>query len=139
MSDPFVGFSPSPRLNPKGKPRSLKLELEIDSSIRDVLMRFSSRDGFEAVFGKTKKFDFRHGAKLNFSLGEREFRGTISQINIPKRVVVNTEIHGEIELQFKAQASGTKIFITARSFLTEEQLADWEQSISGLGQRLQVV
>ncbi len=139
MSDPFVGFRPSPRLNPEGKPRSKKLELELDRPIKDVLMSFSSQSGFEAVFGKTKKFDFRHGAKLSFSLGEREYRGTISQINIPKRVIVNTEIHGEIELQFKAQGASTKIFVKARSFLTEAQLVDWEQSILELGQRLQVV
>lgn len=139
MSDPFVGFSPSPKLNPKGKPRSITLELEIDRPIKDVLMRFSSQAGFEAVFGKTKKFDFRQGAKLRLSLGELEFRGTFSQINIPKRIIVNTEIHGEVELQFKAQDSSTRILVRARSFLTEEQLVGWEQSISGLEQRLQVL
>jgi hypothetical protein len=139
MSDPFVGFSPSPKPNPDAKPRSKKLEIELDKPIRDVLMSFSTQAGFEAVFGKTKKFDFRHGAKLSFSLGEKEYRGTISQINIPKRVIVNTEIHGEIEMQFKAQGASTKIFIKARSFLTEAQLVDWEQSISELGQRLEVL
>lgn len=139
MSDPFVGFRPSPKPNPEGKPRSKRLELELDRPIKDVLMSFSSQAGFEALFGKTKKFDFRQGAKLSFSLGEREYRGTISQINIPKRIIVNTEIHGEIELQFKAQGPNTKILMKARSFLTDAQLVEWEQSISELGQRLQVV
>lgn len=72
-------------------------------------------------------------------MGEREHRGTISKVSTTRWVIVNTGIHGEIELQFRARGSSTKILIKAWSFLTEAQLVDWENSISGLGQRLGVV
>lgn len=139
MSDPFVGFNQSPKLNPEGKARRLSLDIELDIPIKEALARFCSREGFESIFGKTQKFDFRQGAKLSFSIGDKEFRGTVSQINIPKRIVVNTEIHGEIEAQFKSRGDKTQITILARSYLTDQELRDWELLIGDLEQSLKVI
>lgn len=139
MNDPFVGFNQSPKLNPEGKPRKLEFEIELELPIKEALARFCSREGFERVFGKTQKFDFRQGAKLSFTLGDQEFRGTVSQINIPKRIVVNTEIHGEIESQFKSRGNKTQIKILARSYLTDQELGDWELLIGDLEQSLKVI
>lgn len=139
MSDAFVGFNSSQKLNPEANPRLLKLELALDRPVRDVLSSFSSHSRFESVFGLTKKFVFRQGAKPSFSLGELEYRGTISQISIPKRIVVNTEVHGEIELQFELHGSGTRILVSARYFLKDAETIEWEKSITDLGERLREV
>lgn len=139
MSDPFVGFSQSPKPNPNAKSRKLVIELRSELPIKELLARFCSQPGFESLFGATKKFDFRQGAKLSFTLGDREFRGTISQINIPKRIVVNTEIHGEIETQFKARGNTTDLKVIARSYVTDEELLDWELVIGNFENSLKVI
>lgn len=112
---------------------------EFDFELPELLRRFTSQSGFESLFGKTKKFDFRQGAKLQFSLGETEYRGTISQINIPKRIVLNTEIYGEIEFQFSTAKGPARAIVLVRSNLVPEAVADWEQNTKALFERFREV
>ena len=139
MNDPFVGFQQSPKPDPRAMRQELKFELAFDFDLKELLQRFTSRIGFEKLFGKTTKFDFRQGAKLQFSLEDREYRGTISQINIPKRIVLNTEIHGEMEFQFSTAKGPAKAIVLVRSNLTPEQVAVWEADVSALVERFREV
>lgn len=139
MSDPFVGFNQSPKPDPRAKRQELKFACEFDFDLRELLMRLTSQSGFESIFGKTKKFDFRQGAKLQFSLGETEYRGTIGQINIPKRIVLNTEVYGEIEFQFSTAKGPAKAIVLVRSNLVPEAVSDWDNQVSLLVERFRKV
>lgn len=139
MSDPFVGFQQSPKPDPRAQRQELKFNLEFEIELKELLQRFTSREGFEKLFGQTKKFDFRQGAKLQFSFEEREYRGTVSQINIPKRIVLNSEIHGEMEFQFSTAKGPAKAIVLVRSNLTPEQVAVWEKDVAALIERFREV
>lgn len=139
MSDPFVGFQQSPKPDPRAQKHERKFNVEFDFDLKELLQRFTSRIGFEKLFGETKKFDFRQGAKLQFSFEEHQFRGTISQINIPKRIVLNTEIHGEMEFQFSTAKGPAKAIVLVRSNLVPEQVAGWEKDVSALVERFREV
>ena len=139
MSDAFVGFNQSPKPDPRAKIQTHKAQLSFEYELRELLAKLTSQSGFESVFGKTKKFDFRQGAKLQFTLGEVVFRGTVSQINIPKRIVLNTEIHGEIELQFSTSKGPAKVIVLIRSNLVPEAVSAWEEQVLQLLERFRKV
>ena len=139
MSDPFVGFNQSPKPDPRAKKQKLKFLCEFDFDLKELLMRFTSQSGFESIFGKTKKFDFRQGAKLEFSFDETEYRGTIGQINIPKRIVLNTEIYGEMEFQFSTAKGPARAIVLVRSNLVPEAVSDWDSAVTQMVERFRKV
>ena len=139
MSDPFVGFQQSPKPDPRAQRHERKFNLEFEFELKELLQRLTSRVGFEKLFGETKKFDFRQGAKLQFSFEDRQYRGTVSQINIPKRIVLNTEIHGEMEFQFSTAKGPAKAIVLVRSNMVPEQVADWESDVAALIERFREV
>lgn len=136
MSDAFVGFNQSPKPNPNAKRVRVVSRMVFEADLPYLLGRITSQAGFESVFGQTKKFDFRQGAKLEFLVESESYRGTISQINLPKRLILNTEKHGEIELEFASKGGKANVNFSARANLEPQDQESWEQEVELLKQRL---
>lgn len=136
MSDAFVGFNQSPRPNPDAKRVGVASQIAFEVDLPYLLGRITSQSGFESVFGKTKKFDFRQGAKLEFLAESESYRGTISQINLPKRLILNTEKHGEIELKFASKGGKANVHFSVRAHLEPQDQESWEQEAELLKLRL---
>ena len=136
MSDAFVGFNQSPKPNPNAKRVRVLSRMVFEADLPRLLGQITSRAGFESVFGQTKKFDFRQGAKLEFLVESESYRGTISQIHLPKRLILNTDRHGEIELEFASKRGRANVNLSVRANIEPQDQESWEQEVQLLKQRL---
>lgn len=135
MSDNFVGFAQSPKADPNRKLQNLKFELELSSSLRDVLSSLSEQPFYDKCFDPMAKFDFRQGGKLVFG-DQEQYRGTFSQIQIPKIIILLTEKHGEIEFSFKEQKMGSRVVIACKKALLEQEISQWQTACEKIAQTL---
>jgi hypothetical protein len=137
MSDGWVGFRPSPKRDESKQVASQGFELSTDLLIAKVLKLLTTRDGVESWLVSFTKFDARLGAKLKFSLGEDNFGGTYARIDIPKRVILLTELHGEIDFRLKERKDGTDISLSFTKTINKEEESDWQKLVSDCHDRFQ--
>jgi hypothetical protein len=137
MSDGWVGFRPSPKPDHTKQVATAAFELTTDLLIAKALKLLTSREGVESWLVSFTKFDVRLGAKLKFSIGEENYGGTYARIDIPKRVILLTELHGEIDFRLKEKKDGTEILLTFTKTLNEEEKPDWENLVSDCHSRFQ--
>jgi hypothetical protein len=130
MSDSWVGFRPSPKRDESKQVATQAFELNTNLLIPKVLKLLTSREGVESWLVSFTKFDARLGAKLKFSIDEENYGGTYARIDIPKRVILLTELHGEIDFRLKEKNDGTDISLSFTKTLRDEEKSDWEKLIS---------
>ncbi len=137
MSDNFVGFAQSPKADPNRKVKTYETELTLSADLKTVFAAFNDPDFYESVFDKLAKLDFRQGAKLTF-VAEAEYRGTYSRIDIPREIILLTELHGEVAFRFK-ERKGSVIKLKVKKALLEEEVSTWgaacEKIVATLGVR----
>ena len=138
MSDNFVGFAESPKPDPKRTVTKFRQELELQVSERTLLSGFASEATYAKLIAPLSKFDFRPGGKLVFA-GEPEFRGTFSQISIPKVVVLNTELHGEIRFLFSAGKSSSRVVVEIQKALLPQEAGQWQASCEAVADSIRGV
>lgn len=129
MSESWVGFRPSPKRDESKQVANQSLDLSSKLLIAKVLKLLTSREGVESWLVKFTKFDVRLGAKLKFSIGEENYGGTYARIDIPKRVILLTELHGEIDFRLKEKKDGTEVLLTFTKTLNDEEKSDWEKLV----------
>ena len=87
----------------------------------------TSREGVDWLIDQTVRFDARHGGKLRFiSIGDDGYGGTYSRISVPKRVVLLTEKHGEVDIRLNEKPDGCLVTVTARWLGTPADKESWE-------------
>jgi hypothetical protein len=127
VSDNFVGFAQSPKPDPKRNITKFREEIDLQVSERDLLAGFAAEATYSQIIAPVSKFDFHPGGKLLFA-AQPEFRGTFSQISIPKVIVLNTELHGEIRFLFSAGKTRSRVVVEVQKALLSEEAALWQQS-----------
>ena len=132
MSDNFVGFARSPKLDPLRDVVSKTMEFSASSDIKFAIQLISTEAGLSSWLGKLAKFDFRQGAKLKY--GEEGHGATFALIQIPKRFVVVAETLGEVDFRFKEQKARYQLNITVRKALLTSEREAWEQDVAKLEQ-----
>lgn len=132
MSDNFVGFAQSPKLDPLREVATKTMELSANSEIKLAIQLISTEAGLSSWLGKLAKFDFRQGAKLKY--GEEGHGATFALIQIPKRFVVVAETLGEVDFRFKEQKARYQLNITVRKALLTSEREAWEQDVAKLEQ-----
>jgi hypothetical protein len=125
VSDNFVGFAQSPKPDPKRTVTKFRKESELQVSEKTLLSGFASQDTYSKIIAPLSKFDFRPGGKLVFD-AQPEYRGTFSQISIPKVIVLNTEVHGEIRFLFSAGKTSSRVVVEVQKALLPEETALWQ-------------
>ena len=138
MSENFVGFAQSPKGDPRRKLTKQKFEVELSADLREVLGSFATAELYSELLDKSVRFDFRQGGKLIFE-GAEEYRGTFSQIAIPRSIVLNTELHGEISFSFRALKTGSRVVVALRRAVLPEESDQWNLACQKLERNLRVV
>lgn len=129
MSDSWVGFRPSPKRDESRPTASSSFELSSNLMIAKVLKLLTTQTGVESWLVSFTKFDARLGAKLKFTIGEENYGGTFARIDIPKRVILLTELHGEIDFRLTEKTDGTLISITCTKTLNQSEKTEWEKLV----------
>jgi hypothetical protein len=135
MSENFVGFAQSPKADPRRKLTKKKFEVELPRDLKEVLGSFATAELYSQLLDKSTRFDFRPGGKLVFE-GEQEYRGTFSQIAIPRSIVINTELHGEASFSFRALKTGSRVTVSVRRAVLPEESEKWELACQKLEKNL---
>jgi hypothetical protein len=129
MSDSWVGFRPSPKRDESRPSASHSFQVASDLQIAKVLKLLNTQVGVESWLVSFTKFDARLGAKLKFTLNEENYGGTYARIDIPKRIILLTELHGELDFRLTEKKDGTDITLVCTKTLNEAEKADWEKLI----------
>lgn len=132
MTDNFVGFAQSPKLDPLREVVTKTIDFSSHSEIKFAIQLISTEAGLSSWLGKLAKFDFRQGAKLKY--GEEGHGATFALIQIPKRFVVVAETLGEVDLRFKEQKASYELSITVKKALLASEREAWEEDVAKLEQ-----
>lgn len=129
MSDSWVGFRPSPKRDESRPTASQSFEATSDLLIAKVLKLLTTQVGVESWLVAFTKFDARLGAKLKFALDGENYGGTYARIDIPKRIILLTELHGELDFRLTEKKDGTDISLSCTKTLNESEKPDWEKLV----------
>jgi uncharacterized protein YndB with AHSA1/START domain len=129
MSDSWVGFRPSPKRDETRPTANQSFEATSDLLIAKVLKLLTTQAGVESWLVSFTKFDARLGAKLKFTINEENYGGTYARIDIPKRIILLTELHGELDFRLTEKKDGTDIALNCTKTLNEAEKADWEKLV----------
>jgi hypothetical protein len=132
MTDNFVGFAQSPKLDPQREVVSKTMEFSSHSEIKFAIQLISTEAGLSSWLGKLAKFDFRQGAKLKY--GEEGHGATFALIQIPKRFVVVAETFGEVDIRFRVQKTSYQLSITVKKALLASEREAWELDVAKIEQ-----
>jgi hypothetical protein len=129
MSDSWVGFRPSPKKDDSRPIASKSFSFSTQLMIAKVLKLLTERDGVQSWLVEFTKFNCQLGAKLRFTIGEENYGGTYARIDIPKRVVLLTELHGEIDFKLLEKKDGTDIEVSFTKTINESERAHWDEIV----------
>jgi hypothetical protein len=133
VSDWFVGFRPSPKSPGNVVTHRFRLTVMSTRPISDIFTDLTTREGIDSLIDQTVRFDARHGGKLRFiSSGDDGYGGTYSRISVPKRVVLLTEKHGEVDIRLQEKSDGCAVTVTARWLGSPEAKSSWEGMMNQL-------
>jgi hypothetical protein len=132
MTDNFVGFAQSPKLDPQREVVSKTMEFSSHSEIKFAIQLISTEAGLSSWLGKLAKFDFRQGAKLKY--GEEGHGATFALIQIPKRFVVVAETLGEVDIRFREQKTSYQLSVTVKKALLASEREAWELDVAKIEQ-----
>jgi hypothetical protein len=102
-----------------------------------VLKLLTTQPGVESWLVSFTKFEARLGAKLKFSLEGENYGGTYARIDIPKRVILLTELHGELDFRLTEKKDGTDIVLNCSKTLNQQEKLEWEKLVQETFSRFQ--
>ena len=116
MGDTWVGFQTSPKA---GRGETHVASLRIGSALPDaqVVALLTTAEGLQRWLGTPTRFELRRGASMRFADGAQTYGGSYTVVDIPRRVVIVTERHGEIDIRLDLRAS--ELVVTLRRFIPE--------------------
>jgi hypothetical protein len=111
--------------------------LAVPSPMSSVFTTLTSRPGIDALLDETVRFDARQGGKLRFvSQGDDGYGGTYSMIRVAKRVIILTELHGELDFRLSDKGSHTDVTVKASRLSTAEEKDSWLERVSAIATNL---
>lgn len=138
MSDDwFVGFRPHLK-RPKNLRRvEHRVRADVSAPLSSVFTALITREAVSSVLDETVRFDARHGGKLRFlSKGDDGYGGTYSLIQVPKRVIIVTERHGELDFRLRDGGSNTPLELRATRMSAPEETEAWVALVKQVASRL---
>ena len=70
--------------------------------VSDLLQFLTTADGLSAWLAPVLRFSSRRGGDIDFADGSGAFTGTFSLLEIPNRITLITDRHGEIDARIRA-------------------------------------
>ena len=137
MTDFFVGFRPSPKMPEGLVPFRSQHTVTWAESPGTVFNFLTQREYVDQWLAPTQKFDARQGGKLRFKSGEgEEFGGTYSRISVPRKIVLQIELHGELDFSLREVGEHGEVDLVASRLGKPEEKETWEARINTLAQAL---
>lgn len=142
MGRQWVGFQSSPR-SPEGQRIEVADSFDAAVGMPRLLELLTTAGGLSEWLGRPKKFSLRRGASLDLTLDEHTFGASYELVDIPRRVVMVTERHGEIDIRMRDDGANTGVAVTIRRLvLTSESEAEVRaalvETINALRRRCEV-
>lgn len=143
----WVGFASSPRARSGARAERIEARFTVPGDIAQYLQKFISAAGLSSWLAAPIKFDARLGAKLRFQLIAQDvmqedddlpFGGTYTSLVVPKKIILNTERHGELAVSLREQKGSTEISIRFSSSLLPDEVTSWKRLVASAIHRLQV-
>lgn len=121
MGKSWVGFSTSPK-TPEGETIVEVAQMNVAVSDAQLVAALTTREGIESWIGATTAFTDRRGGNIDFVTDSGSFGGSFMLIDVPRRVILATEVHGEIDIKLDVRATPTSIAISMKRVvpLTED-------------------
>ncbi len=125
-NDNWVGFAKSPKPDPNLERLRVEESFEFSLAAEQVFQIVTSAAGLSSWLQKTEKSEVRTSGKIRFLEVDEEFeRAVFSLVDIGRRVVINSEVFGEVELVFEKKRSRLSAAFTKMVLAAERQ--DFEQ------------
>ncbi|CAB4691677.1 MAG: hypothetical protein F2660_05000 [Actinobacteria bacterium] len=118
-NDNWVGFAKSPKPDPNLSRLRVEASFDFLLAAEQVFQIVTSAQGLSSWLHKTEKTEVRTSGKIKFLDVAKEFeRAVFSLVDIGRRVVINSEIFGEVEISFdkkqqRLDATFTKMVLDA--------------------------
>lgn len=127
MSDDwFVGFRPHLTRPKNLRKTQHRVRVDLEAPLSRVFTALISGEAISAILDETVRFDARPGGKLRFiSRGDDGYGGTYSLIHVPRRVIVVTERHGELDFRLSDRGDHTPLDLRATRMSTVEEAPGW--------------
>ena len=123
MGRTWVGFQPAAK-HVAGSMISEQDAFAVGLDDPALMHLLTTADGLAGWIAHTTAFTDRRGGDIDFTHPDGGFTGTFSLIDIPRRVVLLTDRHGEIDLRIDVRARPTQLSVTIRCLVPEGEDID---------------
>lgn len=123
----WVGFAKSPKPNPDLSPLQVESKVEFVASADKVFRLVTSAEGLSSWLHETEKSEVRTSGKIQFADVAEEFQvGVFSHVELGRRVVINSELFGEILISFEKHSP---VLVISFTKLVSRESRDQEQKL----------
>jgi hypothetical protein len=123
----WVGFAKSPKPNPDLSPLQVESKVEFVSSADKVFRLVTSAEGLSSWLHKTEESEVRTSGKIQFADVAEEFQvGVFSHVELGRRVVINSELFGELLIAFEKRSP---VLVISFTKLVGPESRDQEQKL----------
>jgi hypothetical protein len=125
-NDNWVGFAKSPKPDPNLSRLRVEASFDFLLAAEQVFQIVTSAQGLSSWLHKTEKTEVRTSGKIKFLDVTEEFeRAVFSLVDIGRRVVINSEIFGEIEITFDKRQQ--RLDVTFTKMVLDEDRQELEE------------
>lgn len=123
--DNWVGFAKSPKPDPNLSRLRVEESFVFSLAAEQVFQIVTSAQGLSSWLHKTEKTEVRTSGKIKFLDVAEEFeRAVFSLVDIGRRVVINSEIYGEVEISFDKKQQRLDVAFTKMTSSADRQKLD---------------
>lgn len=87
----------------------------------EAVALLTTRAGIERWIAPVVKFSDRRGGTIDFLSEAGSFGGSFTLVDIPRRVVLVTDVHGEIDVRLRMRARPTELTVTVTRFVPSDE------------------
>lgn len=112
-SDNWVGFAKSPKADPNLSRLRVETGFKFSAAPEHVFQLVTGAPGLSSWLQKTERVEVRTSGKIKFADVLEDFeKGVFSLVQIGRRVVINSELFGEIEIGIEKRHSQISVSFT---------------------------
>lgn len=120
MGRSWVGFQPAHRPI-AGVTHVERRSIEVGISDGALVALLTTREGLACWLGDTTAFSARPGGNIDFTDASGTYGGSFTVIDIPRRVTLVTERHGEIDLVIDARRRPTVLSASITRVIAQQE------------------
>jgi uncharacterized protein YndB with AHSA1/START domain len=120
MGKQWIGFQGAAKPVP-GRQLVESAVIEAALGNPEIVALLTTRAGLERWLGAASAFSDRPGGSIDFIAPDGGFGGSYTLIDIPRRVVLVTEKHGEVDIRLDVRTRPTRLSVTVTRFVADTE------------------